>query len=63
MQIHRTPRDPSYDPATDLWTSHTPLPYARLTPVAGDVNGKLVLSTGSAEDNVPQPKTWIGTPT
>jgi N-acetylneuraminic acid mutarotase len=52
----------SYNPATNRWSSHTPLPYARLTPVAADIAGKLVVSTGSAEDNVPQAKTWIGTP-
>ena len=51
-----------YNPATNQWTSSTPLPYPRLTPVAADISGKLVVSTGSAEDNVPQAKTWVGTP-
>ena len=51
-----------YNPATNQWLNSTPLPYPRLTPVAADINGKLVVTTGSAEDNVPQAKTWIGTP-
>jgi N-acetylneuraminic acid mutarotase len=51
-----------YNPATNTWSaSSTPLPAARLTPVAADIFGKVVVATGSPEDNEPAATTWIGT--
>ncbi|QOV91957.1 hypothetical protein IPV69_11625 [Humisphaera borealis] len=47
----------AYNPATNAWTTLSPLPAARFSGVAGEVNGKIVFTTGSSSTT-----TWLATP-
>ncbi len=49
----------AYDPAADAWEELTPLPAARQSPIAGFVNNRLVVTTGSANTTQPQSDTWL----
>ncbi|MEF2278526.1 NPCBM/NEW2 domain-containing protein [Deinococcus sp. YIM 134068] len=49
----------AYDPAANRWTALTPLPAARQSPVAGVIDGQLVVSTGSLPSGV-FATTWVG---
>ena len=49
-----------YDPAADAWRELTPLPAPRQSPVAGYVDGQLVVTTGSAPYAQPESDSWIG---
>ncbi|MBA3471521.1 MAG: hypothetical protein H0T53_17945, partial [Herpetosiphonaceae bacterium] len=48
-----------YDPATNVWLQLPPIPAYRKTPVAGLIDGKLVVATGGGYG--PTDTTWIGT--
>ncbi len=48
-----------YDPATDRWTALTPLPEARQSPIAGILNNRLVVTTGSLPSGA-KATTWVG---
>jgi N-acetylneuraminic acid mutarotase len=48
------------DPDIGTWTTLTPLPEARMSPVAAFINGKLVVSTGSVLGLQPRATTWLG---
>ena len=49
-----------YDPGANTWRKLTPLPAPRQSPVAGFVNGHLVVTTGSAPDAKPESNSWVG---
>lgn len=50
----------SYDPAADAWTQHQPLPAGRKTPIAGEIDDRLVVTTGNNGGG--HADTWITTP-
>jgi N-acetylneuraminic acid mutarotase len=47
----------AYTPATNSWTTLTSLPAAKFSGVAGEINGKLIFTTGGSGST-----TWVGTP-
>ena len=49
----------AYDPASDAWSALPPLPEARQSPVAGVVDGRLVVTTGSLPSGA-KATTWAG---
>ena len=49
-----------YDPATNRWTSLTPLPDSREAPVAGAVGDTLVVVNGGGGQKR-GPVTWLAT--
>lgn len=49
----------SYDPATNVWLHLPSLPSGRKTPVADQIGGKIVVSTGNGGG--PSSTTWVGT--
>jgi N-acetylneuraminic acid mutarotase len=48
-----------YDPETNAWSNLTPLPAQRQSPIAGVIDGKLVVTTGERRGQV-FTNTWIG---
>jgi N-acetylneuraminic acid mutarotase len=46
----------AYDPATNVWSSLPALPAPRQSPVAGDVEGHVIVATGG--HNGPRDSTW-----
>jgi len=47
-----------YDPATNAWTSLTPLPSPRHSPIVQYVDGKFVATTGYDAGKL-QATTWV----
>lgn len=48
----------SYDPLSDTWLDLPALPAARKSPVAGVIDGQIVVATGNAGGSQPTPTTW-----
>jgi N-acetylneuraminic acid mutarotase len=51
-----------YNPTANQWASLTSMPHPLITPVAGYINGKFVIATGSEVDLVATAEVFIGTP-
>jgi N-acetylneuraminic acid mutarotase len=52
----------NYNPSTNQWRSQTPLPGPLSTAVAGYINNRFVVATGSEVDLVATGDVFIGTP-